>query len=196
MEKDSLFNLFSFFSKLIIFVPIIVVVVALILKFNNKSPTQLSFKPSPTLTTVLKPTQAKIQFNIDLKGPWVCSGKINNASASAFIKEKKIKIVIGGENPKKNVLFSGDCLYSWTEDEFSGTRACGLSPLLSLGESMLKFGGISDLLLGQLARLGVGDKLASNPAEINKLINSCKKEKSIDEETFTIPKNILFKNGK
>lgn len=194
MEKDNLLDIFSALSKIIIIIPIVVVLVALIFKFNKKnSPQLIKFSLPPTITP--KIVQKPPQLKIDLKGPLTCIGNINDASISAFIKDKKIKVIVDKNKEKENILISGDCFYNWDEGEFSGKRICGLSSVISLAETMTNFGGLgADLLFSQLNNLGISNQIATDQAKIAKLVNTCKKD-VIDEKVFVVPTNILFKNN-
>lgn len=194
MKNDNLFDFFSVISKAVIIVPIVVVIVALLFKFNKKPMQQLSYRIAPTLTIMTRPTQVSTSIKFDLKGPLICGGKVDSASVSAYIKDKKIKIIFYNKDEKENLLVSGDCFYNWDEGEFSGQKMCGLSPVLSIVETMASFGGLNfGLLFDQLKNLGVSDKVASNQAKFNQLLKTCREEK-IDEQLFKIPTNILFKN--
>lgn len=197
MEKDDVFEIFSILSKAVIIVPIMVVFIGLIYRFNQSQNSPLPLRIEG-LTGQAKPkiknqaTQTKI--NIDLKGPLVCDGKIDNLIINAFIKDKKIKAVLNQNNIKSNVLFNGDCYYRWQEGEYVGERVCGLSPFMSVAETMMNFGGLNlNSITSQLAKLGLDQKIATNQAKITELVQSCKK-KDIDTKTFVVPNNILFKN--
>lgn len=193
MEDNNLFEIFSYLSKAVIIIPVAVVIIALIFRFNQK-PKEKSLLITPTvkLSPTVEPARTKI--NIDLKGPLICKGKIEESVVSAYIKDKKIKIIINRKTEIENILVLGDCFYNWDEGEFSGRRICGLSPLFSIAETMAKFNGLdADLLFSKLNSLGV-KKIATDQAKITELVNTCKKE-SINEKKFFLPTNILFKNN-
>jgi len=195
MEKDNLFEVFVFLSKAVIIIPIVVVVISLLLRFNQQHPQKIISLITPTSSPVVKPTVPKIK--IDLKGPLVCQGNLQDSSATAYIKDKKIKAIVKEKNATNNFLVNGDCFYNWNQGEFVGKRICGLSPILSLFETMAGFGGMGlDLILNQLTQLGVNNQIASNPATITDLINTCKKQVIGDLSIFEVPKNVLFKNAK
>jgi len=195
MEKDNLFEVFAFLSKAVIIIPIAVVIISLLLHFNQQPSKKSTLIIAPTLLPAVKPTTPKIK--IDLKGPLICQGNLQNSSATAYIKDKKIKAVVKEKNTTSNFLVNGDCFYNWKAGEFVGSRICGLSPILSLFETMSGFGGMGlDLILNQLTQLGVGNKIATDQAKIAELINACKKQTISDLGIFEIPKNVLFKNAK
>lgn len=194
MKNDNLFDFFSVISKAVIIVPIVVVIVALLFKFNKKPMQQLSYRITPTPTIITRPTQVSTSIKFDLKGSIICGGKVDSASVSAYIKDKKIKIIFDNKDKKENLLVSGDCFYNWEEGEFSGQKMCGLSPVLSIIETIASFGGLNfELLFDQLKNFGINNKVASDQAKINQLVKTCREEK-IDEQLFKIPTNILFKN--
>lgn len=198
MEKDSFFEIFSILSKAVIVVPIVVVIIGLVYKFNEKknSSNQSENLITPTVFQKQK-TNSQSKINIDLKGPLVCQGKLEEASIAAYIKDKKIKIIIDRKIEVENILISDDCFYNWDEGEFSGKRICGLSPFISVAEMSMNFGGMSaDVLLNQLASLGIKDKIATDQAKIVELINACKKEEIVNQQIFAVPTNVLFKNAK
>lgn len=195
MKDDNLLEIFSVLSKAIIVIPIIIVIAALFFRFNKKHQPTLDYlyKPSPTITP--KPTVISSPIKLDLKGPFICSGKIEEASASAFIKDKKIKIILQNKKETENILIAGDCFYKWDEGEYTGRRVCGLSPLISMVETLAGFGGLNfDLLFDQLNSFNVDNKIATDQAKINELVKSCKKE-NIKEEIFEVPAGVLFKNN-
>lgn len=195
MKNDNLLEIFSVLSKAVIIIPIVVVVIALIFKFNKQPQQPLDYSFRPTLTIVPPTIQTPFPIKLDLKGPLVCGSKVDSASTSAFIKDKKIKIIFNNKNERENILVSGDCFYNWDEGEFTGRRVCGLSPLLSIAETMASFGGLrADLLFNQLNNLGINNKIATDQAKINALVKSCKQE-VIDESVFEVPTSILFRNN-
>lgn len=195
MEKDDVFEIFSILSKAIIIVPVVVVIIGLVYKFNKQDQRPQIKDQNRITPTIFKQqgnNQAKI--NIDLKGPFICYGQIDNLTVNAFIKDKKIKVILDQKTKKENMLFNGDCYYRWQEGQYVGERICGLSPFMGVAETMINFGGLNlDLVTSQLTKLGLDQKIATNEAKITELIQSCKK-KNVDIKTFEVPNNILFKN--
>jgi len=193
MEKDNIFDTFSILSKIVIILPIIVVVTTLILKFNQKPTKVAQVTPSPTMSPSAKPSS---KINIDLQGPLICQSKLEEASISAYIKDKKIKVAIDKDNQIENILVSGDCFYNWEDNEYTGRRICGLSPLFSVAQTMMSLGLVgADTLFSQLNSLGIDNKIATDPGHINQLLNSCQK-RAVEESVFIIPQNVLFRNTK
>jgi len=195
MENESVFNTFAFLSKLIIIVPVAVVIIGLIIKFNQKPnrPKHVQLVPSPTIT--ISPTPKQPLLKIDLTGPLVCRGDVDGSSTTVYIKNKKIKLILKKNGKTENMLLSGDCFYNWSEGEYNGKRICGLSPLISIAETMTKIGGVGgDFLLGQLRQFGLGGSIATNQAQLQSLVSSCTQGK-IADATFQIPERVLFKNN-
>ena len=185
MEDNSLDSVFHIASRLIIIFPIIIVIIALILKFNQ-SPS-IKSTPQLTPTPVLPPKagfagQAK-QNNapISLAGPLVCNFSSSTATISGYIKDKKIFASILEKNKTNYFLVRDDCLYIWEKNIYSGSKKCGISQYFAL---------LGNLPIDQLANL---PNLPIQGADIKSLINSCKKEQIKDENIFKMPINILFK---
>lgn len=194
MKNENLFEIFIVLSKAIIVIPIAVLIIALVMKYNQQPQTKNIFPTPAKVLPTVKPTTEKINF--DLKGPLICQGKIDEASVSAYIKNKNIKIVIDKDRERENILVAGDCFYNWEKGDFSGKRICGLSSLLSVAETMAGFGGFNaGFLFSQLNNFGVNTKIATDQAKIADLVNTCKKE-IIDDKVFIVPTNILFRNNR
>ncbi len=195
MDKIIGDDIFSVLSKLTIIIPLVVIVVALLIKFNNKtsnnSPTnnQSLIKLSPTT----KPNQAN-SLKIDLIGPWQCNFNLNGSSISAVIKNKNIFVQKENNNIIDYYSFNNDCLYYWQAQKYSGDKHCGLSPIVSIIEAMTSFGGGLDLkiLTDNLSQIGVDNSTVNHLKNID-LNKSCQK-KEPPLNSFVIPTNILFKN--
>ena len=197
MEKDDVFEIFSVLSKAIIVVPIVVVIIGLIYRFNKqdqKSKIKDQNLVTPTIIKQQNNNQSKI--TIDLKGPLVCKGKIDNLTIDASIKDKKIKVFLDQKTKKENMLLAGDCYYRWEEGQYAGEKVCGLSSFISIAETVISLGGSNlSLITSQLTKLGLDKKIATNEAKITEIVQSCKKG-NIDTNFFEVPSNILFKNKK
>jgi len=186
MKTQPFYDFFYFFSKIIIFFPLILIIIGVILKFNQKqeksffnkriSPTKILFLPSQTIPTV----------KLDLHGPWQCLSSNQQATIAAYIKDRKIKIEVKNEKTKSYFLINNDCLYQWNEGQFSGDKSCGISPYLSFAESILKNNQpmFFDLFFRQVREF--------NQTNFS-LEDICKKE-NIEENIFLIPTKVLFKN--
>lgn len=175
------FHLDDFFhiaSKIIFILPVVMVVAALILKFNQKENYSSSQKIntaaiiSPTKKVVITPAAI-----FDLNGPLVCHINEKQVSLSAYIKDKKIFAAKEEKDKIDYFLVKNDCLYWWQKGKYSGEKICGISSYLSYFEQISKFGfmGMEKLDLGSF-------------------IGNCKKEEIKDAKIFELPKDILFKN--
>jgi len=190
MEKINFFdNIFFSFKKIIFIIPVVILFLGLVLKYNKQPPTQEKKLPSPVITK-----SVTSEVKLDLNGPLVCQYSSSTASISAFIKNKQVY----GEKIDKETnfyLLKNDCLYSWQKEDYQGKKVCGLSPYLSLMTITSSF-GLSNInsFLSLVPNLGVKDFISSNSAEIEGLVKSCKKEEIIDVQIFKIPENILFKD--
>ncbi len=171
---------FYFASKVVIILPIIIILIALIIKFNQNRQYSQKFTLPPTnksistITTIPTATTAA-QFN--LVGPLICQIKENKASISAYIKDRKVFLTKNEENKIDYFLIKDDCLYWWEGRKYSGQKMCGVGYYLSYFEKFFHLG-----LLGR-----------SN-LNLAPLINNCKKEEIKEERVFEVPSNILFKN--
>ena len=196
MKNDEIFEIFSILSRVIIFIPVAVVFIALIYKFNQTPYNSKKERQNfiiPTIAPVSKiPNQTKI--NIDLKGPLVCQGSLDGLKVKIFLKDKKIRAITEQKNKKENFLLNDDCFYSWLEGEYFGEKKCGLAPIINIAEEIIGLNGVNLSLVGdQLAKFGIEQKIATDEAKISQLIKNCQK-KEIASQTFSLPQNILFKN--
>lgn len=179
--KDSWIDEFFFgFAKIIIFIPLIIFLIGLYVKY--------SYKPSATKTILISqisPTATK-QKLLDLDGPLICQYSSKEASISAFIKNKQIY----GEKIDKlktnRYLLVNDCLYIWEKDKLVGKKTCGLGQYLNLISFFSSFQTIDNL-----EKL-IPSEVASYSAEIKNIIKACEKEQIKNEEIFKVPKNVRF----
>ncbi len=91
---------FSYVSKGVIIVPIIIVILSLIFKYNQ------SGSISKSLVPTLMPTPVKInKLKIDFNGPLYCQYKDGGQEYKVFIKDKKVTIetVTNGKLQKKDL---------------------------------------------------------------------------------------------
>lgn len=183
-NQSFLDQFFHYASRAIIIIPIITVVIALIIKFNNQDIKKQTI--SEKILPSVKPTiQMKPSIKVDLEGPFFCLFTTEEATISAYIKDKKIFAQNMDKNGTKIFLLNGDCLYTWNLNGFSGEKKCGLSQYINTFEVLSSI-GISNL-----------DSILSIPttqeAAIKNLISSCKKEEIKNEDIFELPKYVLFK---
>jgi len=181
---------FYFISKIIFFLPIFFLIFGLLIKFNQKKENKIMNNNvlTPTLVINISSSPKPNNINFDLKGPLICSFSHNDASTSAYIKEKKIKIIFQEKGVKSYFLLNNDCLYKWQENQFIGNKSCNVNQYLNLIEILLKYNKNSfiSFFLKQNEMINFNKKDFS-------LDKICKKE-DFDESFFLIPVNILFKN--
>lgn len=197
-QSKFLDEFFYYSSKVILSIPIIIVILGLVVKFNQKKEQNSDYKSkkiistpiiSPKLTAVPKPVKENSSFN--LQGPLVCRYSSNEASISAYIKNKNIFVKINKKDKGENFLVSGDCLYSWKDNQYTGEKICGIGQYISLVSS-LPFIDPSLVLNGEL--LLDKSELPIKKEEFDHLASFCKKEK-INDEIFKPPLAIIFKNN-
>ena len=91
---------FSYVSKGVIIIPIVIIVLSLLIKFNQNN--QPSFKTMTVISPTITATPTIInKINIDLNGPWVCRYKNNQQEYNLFIKNKKISLEIKADDQTK-----------------------------------------------------------------------------------------------
>jgi len=185
--NNFLENFFYLISKIIFFFPIVFLFFGLLIKFNRTGEEKLlNVALTPTLK---KKNSDQLKIDFDLKGPLMCLFPANNASVSAYIKDKKIKIILEKKGNNSYFLVNNDCLYQWQEDKFTGTKNCGINHYLNL---MASFFDNNQALFFSLF---LKNKEIDNAVE-NKdfsLDKICKKV-DFDNQIFLVPTTILFKN--
>jgi hypothetical protein len=193
MHQSAVDNLFYYLSRVVIFIPLLVIAAALILKYNQplvkgaKNQIENSVpSPSPT-PTVDQFFIAKNSLNI--KDNLFC--QIPNFQA--YVKNKNVFLKYSEKDSERYFLLKGDCFYLWHKEKFNGEKVCGLSPYLSL----LDFVSIDSLLENSsLFSLlpAVGIKIdASQAAQLKDLSQACKRQ-TPEDKWFQLPSNVLFKN--
>jgi len=183
--KSKIFDdFFYFFSKIIIFLPLVFIFIGLILRFNQKKEYNFNKKNLSSVKTFFSPTPKDSNLIFDFDGPWQCFFEMKEATITAYIKNKKIKLELETDLKKSYFLIEKDCFYQWDENQFSGNKSCGVGPYLVFFESVLRNNknAFLDFFLKNYLN-----------QEVFSLKDICKKEK-IDENNFLLPKNIFFKN--
>ena len=172
-NTNYLDNFFSFVSKAVIIIPIIILVSILFLKFSTS-------KKNPSLSNLVVPTVSpaakKDSFKFDLQGPIMCD--------NLFIKNKKILL----KNRLINYLLNGDCLYIWEEGKGKGEKKCGLSVYMGLAENYLRFLNVDDITNNNLVNNYIKDK----NIDLISIVKSCKRQEIKANSIFEVPTKILF----
>lgn len=95
-------DFFSFISKAVIIIPIVILILSLLFKFNQTNK-PVSFGSQLVSPTTMSTPAGKI--NIDFNGPLVCRYKNNNQEYELFVKNRKVNIEIkaAGQTKKYNL---------------------------------------------------------------------------------------------
>jgi hypothetical protein len=168
-DNENIHGFFSFISKAVLIIPILMVILALFIKFNQP-------QSIPPQSNQVIPTPASSDLKFDLKGPIVCD--------NLFILDKKVFF----RNKETNYLLSGDCLYNWIEGKSKGGLKCGLSGYISMAESYLGFLSIEDLTRNSMVKNFVKEKNIN----IADVLSTCKRGNIKDKSVFNIPKKVVF----
>ena len=175
-ENSTLTDFFYGFSKIVFYIPLIIVVLAVILYKTTPAPTIV-----PTISK--KPTK---QVQLNLTGPFVCESSIDGATVSAYIKNKQLFAQKSENKTDKFYLFSGDCFYSWDQTSYQGIKVCGLKSYVGLLTSVPGLNPIN--IIETMTGKSQTDKW-------KKLVESCI-EKEFSNQLFSLPKNIVFQPKK
>jgi len=176
-NNSNIENFFSTSSRIILFVPIIIVLLALVLKFNNssiKQSTKSNIIITPTILITTRPT-AKLN-PIDLTGPYICIYKLKDLDLKIYIKNKNIYSEINSKGKISKYLIKGDCFYQ-IQTKSETKKTCGLSNYLPYIESFLK-NGVNSVP-------SIFKSYIPKDIDINGVLNSCKKEK-VDDSVFSL----------
>ncbi len=113
-------DFFSFISKAVIIIPIVVVILSLMFKFGQLKTGRIN--PTPTEISISK----NYAFKFDFKGPYKCSYKDDKIEAKIYIKNKNVLAEVNKDGEIKKYL---------------------LSPYVSIVENMLNsnFSGIENI---------------------------------------------------
>ncbi|MCL4374757.1 hypothetical protein M1523_02755 [Patescibacteria group bacterium] len=193
MIKKDLTPFFSAFSRWVVVVPGVVVVVALLLAYRHyffgpafPSPRQASTQSLPTTAPLTDEiTPASPAASINLTGPWQC----RSAGLALWIKNHRVY----AEHQDNHYLLQGDCFYSWIDQ--TGEKICGLSTYVDLADSLLQTG----LLDQSVIQTAIGEWLpeensGSASAALTQLFSHCQKT-PVDDGRFTLPAGVNFKES-
>lgn len=197
MEDDSLYEIFHILSRIIAVFAIIILIIGLIIRFNQNKPTIQSFITNQKPTIAI-PSEKSITETIstsaaelNLKGPFVCNFSSPGATVSAFVKDNNAYGQFKEQSKTSSILLKGDCIYSWANSSIEGEKLCGLFPYISIfGQTPLVN------LLGNNQVLSLVGRFGLNQSMIPSILDSCKKEEIKDESVFNLPKNVIFKESK
>lgn|GEM_PF-3597464 len=190
MKNDRLLTTFHYLSYGVIILPIIIILAAVVSKFYQKPrPTTSSKIVSPKINPPIsiQPTiTPAAQVRIDFAGPWHCQ----KDGVEISVKNRNIY----ASTSTDNYLLQGDCLYIWGHKQYTGEKICGLSPYLSVLESIGQVGLINQQTLLKTASDLLGaDQVASQADSFFNVLSSCQKQ-SVQDSVFQLPRQVLFKN--
>src|SRR3989339_1588609 len=125
-------DFFLAISRVIIFLPIIIILFGIITK-SGQVARNIKIEITPT------PTIALNKQTINLKGPFHCIYKNQEADFEVFIKDYKVyATVVTSKDKKDEFHFDGDCIYV-----NKVKKTCNIKPYISVIETMLGSGSIN-----------------------------------------------------
>lgn len=160
---------------------------------SNQSDSQfVSQSAQYTKEQSIAPPKAMIPADLDLQTPRTCLYKSENLNIKASIAHGQGSARITDEIKTNRLILSEDCLYIWEENEFTGTKLCGISQYISLYRSFSSlfspdmFASILPMLSSQTG--------TNSMSMITDILASCI-EGPVNQAEFTIPAQIIFKEG-
>jgi len=132
-------------------------------------------------------------MSFDLDGPSICDYDSKEASVSAFIKNKHVYANIKTNGKSQEIIINDDCGYLWVTNKTEGQKICGIGTYIGLFATMSSF--ISpDMISGLISESsGIAKDL---PVDLIKNISKSCFDGAVDDDTFTVPKDIIFKEVK
>jgi len=180
-------------SKFVIILPLVIIVLALVLNLDNKKAAIVADKITPTLVPTII-IQATPEAKLDLQGPWICGYQDKESSISAFISNSRFFAEYKNKTTTQRYLVKDDCYYIWDKFKLLGEKNCGsVKQVLNIANMLLGL-NVLDVkdIMSYLPQLGLENKSgATNEAQIQSILNSCKKEK-FDEKVFAVPSAVKF----
>jgi len=169
-------SFFRFIGRYIIFIPIVILIIGLIVRFGFKDVrTQVASKSISAIPTGGLNTSL-LSFN--LMGPLSCAGTIDRGTYMVYIANGTGSATLQLDKKTIELRLLNDCVYFWTVGLIQGTKICNVSSYLAFIQS--------SPLIGQI----MINSLPGKPNMVG-LLQSCeKKEKSI--APVSIPESIQF----
>jgi len=141
--------------------------------------------PSPLQSTPNK----NIHISIDYNKPIACHYQTKESSISASLEGSSLSGTFLSGKITTQYVVQGDCLYSWTSNNFNGAKKCGMGSYIPLGKQLLSSGlGSVESIISMVPK---SEK--STSIDFQALFVSCKNVKRIDGGIFVVPKEINFK---
>lgn len=157
INTEPLDSFFSFGSKLIIFIPVLILIVAIIGRLNQTANTITSI--NNTITPTVKPVE---KINFDTKGPYKCAYKNDKVSLTAYVKNNNALVNITQKGLTKKYLLMGDCIF------VDNQKTCGVSMYIPIAQGLLN-SNIS------MVNTVVSQKIGAD-INVKSVLDSCKKE--------------------
>jgi hypothetical protein len=88
VNTKSFDSFFSFVSKAVIIIPIVILILSLLFKFNQTN------KPVSSVQLISPTSTPTSKLKIDFNGPLVCRYKNNNQEYDLFVKNRKVNLEI------------------------------------------------------------------------------------------------------
>jgi len=195
MEEINLQKFFYFFSKLILILPLIIIILGLLMKLNQVKTGASKNKTGGLSVTVIPSPLVKKLSGFNLKESIICQFSKKNYGISLLLKNKLIFAEIVKDKEIENLLLKDDCYYKWIKGQFSGEKKCGLGTLVSIAETMMSINPNASIedFIGMIPD-AILNKTVLSKEEIKNFADSCIKQE-ISNKIFDIPQNILFKNS-
>lgn len=188
--REKLQSHHSTISKVVILIPVLIILLALIVKRGDKNQVSLKmaqFDPSPTIVEPTDIPDDKVY--VDLEGPSTCVMKNKEYKVTAQIKNSHIAATIEGANQTKNYILTDDCLYIWARNERSGIKKCDMAKVMPMvkGLAQLHLLTINDTIAA-LSRVG----LQGNTFATMKWDKPVCQKTEVKDTVFNIPGNVAF----
>ena len=196
-QSKQLDDIFHLVSRFTIIFPIVIVIVALFLKYSGGSPQQKNFKEYSLIPTPTKSQNflASPSARFNLTGPLSCFFSKESATVNAYVKDKKIFIQMGEKNVLSNYLLSGDCVNIWKSGVYSGEKICGISQQVGIVEGLLSSGFLdSNMIFESLGKVFALPDVGGSQDVLKSAMSSCRNEEIPNSVQFEIQRNVLFKN--
>lgn len=205
MKSDNIHEFFSVVSRILLVVPLILIFVALAMRYQvfNRSD-EPPLRSGGQSTIMLKKTQKTDTFTatlnsekkrgLDINNDFVCSFFDKEASVSAFKKENNILVRNKKAKDISNYLVNGDCLFQWKGGSSAGKKTCGIGQYVSIAQTLYSTGLIDiDTLMNYMPKdVSVASQSAVPLSKIKQVVESCENKKVEDESIFNVPKAIKF----
>ncbi len=185
-------NFFHGFSKIAIFIPLVIMVIALATRFGHRSG-RLSQEniSSPATIKMISSVPGLINLKINLTGPLNCDISYGSDEAKIYIKNKNVKAILTKKDQKELFLLQEDCLYQWNDGKYTGVKTCSLKPIVDIA-SLFPLDLKTIMQFVKSGNLGGFGETKTAGIDINKVNSLCKKEAVLDSN-FVLPATILFK---